>query len=281
MAHDPDGCLFLPHPPPPHMHAATAGGRRRSDAAKCYTAGSGAGFHKLHAIRTLLNDMSPWRWLRPFEGRPVGHIVAMGLFYHAVGLVLMAAGNAVAHSVVPGYAPSAIPVSVAAALASGPIEESVFFGIPYLVFSSPYALLAAGSAWSLLHLFNSPVLDPAGVSYGAFLFTIPHVFFSVRTWAGGRGWVAVAFHSAWNAGVLAYACGTGAMMCTAFGQGEFFVRDVLLVPVSASVSVLIYLSYRWKQGRRFPAVFRAAALAVLIGCAAPMLALDMASLLLP
>lgn len=228
-------------------------------------------------MRALLFDLSPRRWLRPFASRSVPHIVLMGLFYHALGLVLLGVGRRIADTVVPGYAPSGIPVSIASTLASGPIEESIFFGIPYLVFSNPYVLLAIGSLWSLLHLFNAATLDFANVSYGAFLFTVPHIFFSIRTWASGRGWVAIAFHSAWNLAALLSVCGTGAMQCKAFGDGVFFMLDVLLVVVATAVTVLIYLAYRLKQNRAFPRIYYVAALAVLVAAAVPVVLFNILS----
>ena len=228
----------------------------------------------MSSVRALLSDLNPKRWLLPFASRSVTHIVLMGLFYHALGLVLLDIGHRAAGALVPGYAPSGVPISVASALASGPIEESIFFGIPYLVFSNPYILLAIGSLWSLLHLFNTPAFDFASVSYGAFLFTIPHIFFSIRTWTSGRGWVAIAFHSAWNLAVLLSACGTGAIQCRAFGDGVFFVLDVLLAIVAVTVSVLIYFAYRLKQGSVFPRAYYAAVLAVLLAAAVPIVLLN-------
>ncbi len=214
-------------------------------------------------------------WLCPFASRSVYHIVMLGLFYHVLGLVLFDAGNRIAGHAVPEYAPSGLPVSIVSALASGPIEESIFFGIPYLVFSSPYALLAAGSIWSLLHLFNAAALDPASISYGAFLFTIPHIFFSIRTWTCGRGWIAIAFHSAWNLAVLLSACGTGSVACSVFGEGDLLPKDMLLLAVSVTVSVLIYMSYKRKQGRPFPRIYYAASLSVLILAAAALMILSL------
>ncbi len=220
----------------------------------------------------MLSDLNPRLWLSPFGSRSIHHIVAMGLFYHVLGLALFNAGNRVAGYVVSEYAPSGLPVSIVSVLASGPIEESIFFGIPYLVFSSPYALLAVGSLWSLLHLFNASVFDPAGISYGAFLFTIPHIFFSIRTWTCGRGWVAIAFHSAWNLAVLLYACGAGAVTCRVFGEGDLFLKDMLLLVIAIAVSILVYISYKRKQGHLLPRAYYAASLSALILAAAALAA---------
>jgi len=232
----------------------------------------------LSGIRALLSDLNPKLWLSPFAGRPAYHIVVLGVFYHALGLLLMGAGNRIASHVDAGYSPPGIPVSAASTLASGPIEEVIFFGIPYLVFSNPYVLLAAGSVWSFLHLFNTSV-DFSSVSYGAFLFTVPHVFFSIRAWTGGRGWIAIAFHSGWNLAVLLLACGTGTISCLAFGEGGGFARDVLLIAISASVSALAYLSYKRKQRKFYPRRYYFAALSVLVAGAIPLVILDLASIL--
>ena len=228
----------------------------------------------------ILFDLNPKTWLSQYCNKSIYHISILGLFYHILGIALMTLGNMAASSLVPEYMPTGMPISIVSSLASGPIEESIFFGIPYLIFSNhhPWVLLMIGSMWSLLHLFNASTFDLANISYGAFLFTIPHIFFSIRTWTSGKGWIAIVFHSIWNLTILLYVCSMGLIQCLAFGQGEFFIKDILLMLISITVSILIYFSYQIKQNKTFPKIYYIVSLAILIISAVPLAILNLISL---
>ena len=122
----------------------------------------------------------------------------MGLFYHGLSLVLMYFGSFLATSTISGYEIPQFPVSISLALSAGLLEESVFFGIPYYFSGNPYVLLGFGIIWSIAHLFGSGVFSVDALAYGGFLLTIPHIFFSIRTWISKKGWFAILFHSIWN-----------------------------------------------------------------------------------
>ena len=145
-----------------------------------------------------IHDINPKTWLRPFQKTNVFYLLKMGLFYHGLGMILMYVGSFFATSVIPGYEIPQIPVSVSLALSSGLLEESAFFGIPYYMTGHPLALLGSGIIWSAAHLFNSGVFSIETLAYGGFLFSVPHIFFSIRVWISKKGWFAIIFHSVWN-----------------------------------------------------------------------------------
>ena len=104
----------------------------------------------------------------------------MGLFYHALGLALMQLGSNLVTNVIPDYETPQIPVSISLALSSGLLEESVFFGIPFYLTGNSIVLFGTGIIWSVSHLFNSGNTSLESLAYGGFLFSVPHIFFSLR-----------------------------------------------------------------------------------------------------
>ena len=230
-------------------------------------------------MRMFVQDVQPRYWLRPFSSKSIPHIVAMGLFYHAIGLILMNASHRIAAVLIPDYTSPGIPISVATTLAAGPIEESIFFGIPYLMTLNPYVLVGIGFVWSFLHLFNTSTVDFTSLSYGAFFFTIPHIFFSIRTWTSGKGWLAIVFHSGWNLSVLLSVCAAGLTQCMLVSSGDAMIKDILLVLTSAFVSILIYLAYKTKQKISYPRIYYLATLAALAAVAIPLAILNAESVL--
>ena len=147
-------------------------------------------------------DFNPKTWLKPFQKTGVFYLLKMGLFYHGLGLILMYVGSIFVTSIIPDYEIPQIPVSISLTLSSGLLEESIFFGMPYYMTGHPMILLGSGIIWSAVHLFNPEVFSIEALAYGGFLFTIPHMFFSIRTWISKKGWFAIIFHSLWNFSVL-------------------------------------------------------------------------------
>src|SRR5690242_12456641 len=81
--------------------------------------------------------------------------MAMFLFYFGVGLVLEnGLGTSIIQNLIPHYQkPLDFLTSLDSALAAGPVEDTLFFGIPfYLSFGNHFLVLAGGIAWSILHL---------------------------------------------------------------------------------------------------------------------------------
>jgi hypothetical protein len=164
----------------------------------------------------------------------------MGLFYHVLGLILMYLGSNLATSVISDYTTPQIPVSVSLAISAGFVEETVFFGIPFYLSGNPLVVLGTGIIWSAAHLFNSGVISIETLAYGGFLFSVPHIFFSLRTWSSGKGWFAIVFHSGWNFSFLLMYCGIGLRECSVINDGMF---DTLNIIMAITTVFMVYLAY--------------------------------------
>jgi len=92
-------------------------------------------------------------------------------------------------------------------------------------------------------LFSSGVFSIETLSYGGFFFTVPHIFFSIRTWISKKGWFAIIFHSVWNFVFLILYCMLGLVQCSVI-NGIF---DVLNVIMAVSSGVIVYLAYQNKK----------------------------------
>ena len=167
----------------------------------------------------------------------------MGLFYHGLGLILMYFGSFLANTVIFDYETPQFPVSVSLAISSGLLEESVFFGIPYYLTGNPFILLGSGIVWSIAHLFNSGIFSIEALAYGGFLFSIPHIFFSIRTWISEKGWFAITFHSVWNFSFLLFYCMLGLRQCNLLND----MYDFLNLVMAASAGIIVYLAYQNKK----------------------------------
>ncbi|MFB5613964.1 MAG: type II CAAX prenyl endopeptidase Rce1 family protein [Candidatus Nitrosomaritimum yanchengensis] len=190
-----------------------------------------------------IQDINPKTWLKPFQRNTPAYLLKMGLFYHGLGLILMYSGSFLATSTIAGYEVPQFPVSLSLAVSSGVLEESVFFGIPYYISGHPLVLLGSGIVWSAAHLFNSGVFAIETLAYGGFLFSIPHIFFGIRTWISKKGWFAILFHSGWNFTFLVAYCSMGWRDCSVIND----TYDVLNVIMAAAAGVIVYLAYQNKK----------------------------------
>jgi hypothetical protein len=186
-----------------------------------------------------IHDINPKTWLKPFQKSSISYLLKMGLFYHGLSLILMYAGSYLATHVISEYEIPQFPVSISLALSSGLLEESIFFGIPYFLSGNPLILFGTGIVWSVAHLFSSGDFTVETLAYGGFLLTIPHIFFSVRTWISKKGWFAILFHSVWNFVFLMSYCMWGLRQCSIVND----MSDILNVLMAISVGVILYLAY--------------------------------------
>lgn len=193
----------------------------------------------IHEIR----DINPKTWLKPFQKTSVLYLLKMGLFYHGLGIILMYAGSFFATNIISDYEIPQFPVSIALAVSSGLLEESIFFGMPYYMTGNPLILLGSGIVWSASHLFSSGIFSVEALAYGGFLLTIPHIFFSIRTWISKKGWFAIMFHSAWNFLFLILYCMLGLRQCSVVND----MYDVLNLIMAISAGVIVYLAYQNKK----------------------------------
>ena len=191
-------------------------------------------------------DMHPKSWLSKYRRTSVGYLTKMLLFYHGIGIVLLLAGTAVIEQVNPQYEEPSIPRSLMSVLAAGPLEETIFFGIPFYVFGNAYSVVVTGAMWVAIHILNTDTLDVNSLAFGNLLFVLPSMFFSLRTWASGKGWFSVLTHSAWNGLFFAVGCGAGEFTCTVADDDTTTMAMVL---ASAGLLGATYALYRWREGR--------------------------------
>ena len=194
-------------------------------------------------------DINPKSWLSKYRRISVPYLIKMGIFYSVIGVVLQQAGDYTAQHLIQNYTGPLIPYSVVIGLTSGPVEETVFYGLPFYLGGNYQIVLATGIIWSLLHIFSTESLKITTLAYGNLLFTIPHIFFSLRTWISGKGWFAILFHSSWNVTFLVSYCLIEKNNCVLIGSGEYFLLDLLGIVSAALLLFTTYRVYRYKRFR--------------------------------
>ena len=168
----------------------------------------------------------------------------MAFFYHLLSVGMMYGGSALVMQIIPEYEAPSFPVSLSLAMASGPLEEGLFFGIPYYLGGTAYSVLVGGAIWSVAHVFGTQTFALNSLAYANFLATIPHIFFSLRTWVSGKGWFAILFHSAWNVAFVLSYCSTGILSCSVLSSGDQMITEILAVASACSVASIVYILYK-------------------------------------
>lgn len=194
-------------------------------------------------------DINPRSWLSRYRRTSISYLTKMLLFYHGIGLLFMLIGASVAEKVIPDYKEPSIPLSIASVLSAGPIEETVFFGIPFYVMGNHFVVLVGGIAWAMIHILNTKTLDISNLAYANWLFVVPSLFFSLRTWISGKGWFAIITHSAWNGIFFTLGCASSEISCTKASAERNFMIDISSIIVSAALLSLTYLLYKRKRDR--------------------------------
>lgn len=174
----------------------------------------------------------------------------MLLFYHGVGVLIMAIGTFIIERIVPEYQEASVPLSIISVLAAGPIEEILFFGLPFYVLGHYLIVLAGGIVWVMLHILNTDTLEFGTLSYANWLFVLPSLFFSLRTWISGKGWFAILTHSAWNGVFFTLGCLVGEVSCSTSLQGNDILASINSVGLSAILIGLISVLYKRKANRK-------------------------------
>src|SRR5215813_5539850 len=95
-----------------------------------------------------LADFYPKSWLTRFRHTSPWYLVKMLLFYHGIGFLLLLVGTYLIEGLYPNSEEPRIPRSLVGVLAAGPLEETIFFGIPFYVLGSPFSMLVTGSIWA-------------------------------------------------------------------------------------------------------------------------------------
>ena len=192
-----------------------------------------------------LYDINPKSWLSRYRNTTIPYLIKMGIFYLVIGLGLQYVGNNLAEHFISNYQIPSVPISITMGLSAGPIEESIFFGTPFYLSGNYLLVLAGGIIWSVLHIFNTNNFILSNLPYASIFFTIPHIFFSLRTWFSGKGWFAILFHTSWNAIVLGLQCTQGST-CIAIGNGLYFFLDLTSILAAIILSVALYRMYQHK-----------------------------------
>ena len=192
-------------------------------------------------------DFHPRSWLSKYRRTSVGYLTKMLLFYHGVGILLLLAVTPLIEQVLPDYQQPSIPRSLVSVLAAGPLEETIFFGIPFYIFGNAYSVLVTGTVWVGIHLLNTDTLSVNSLAFGNLLFVLPSLFFSLRTWVSGKGWFSVITHSAWNSIFFTAGCSVGEFTCTAIE------RDISATVISIALSGVLlgvtYLLYKRRENK--------------------------------
>ncbi|HEX7031713.1 MAG TPA: CPBP family intramembrane glutamic endopeptidase [Nitrososphaera sp.] len=194
-------------------------------------------------------DMNPRAWLSRYRRTSISYLIKMLLFYHGLGLGLLLLGNAIIDQVLPEHEEPSIPRSLSGVLAAGPLEETVFFGIPFYVFGNAYSVLVTGALWVGIHLFNTDTISINSLAFGNLLFVLPSLFFSLRTWVSGKGWFSIVTHSAWNGIFFAAGCSAGEFECTLVDPD--MGTNVLTMGLSVALLVGTYVLYKKRGGKKW------------------------------
>ena len=192
-------------------------------------------------------DFHPRSWLSKYRRTSVGYLTKMLFFYHGIGIGLLLIGSVVIEQVLPDHEDPSNPRSLSGVLAAGPLEETIFFGIPFYIFGNAYTVLVTGAVWVTIHLLNTENLSVNSLAFGNLLFVLPSLFFSLRTWVSGKGWFAVLTHSAWNGVFFAAGCSTGEFVCKAVDSD--IGTTAITVGVSAGLLAATYALYKRRESK--------------------------------
>ena len=177
----------------------------------------------------------------------MGYLTVMLVFYHGLGVLLMFSGMALTQQLISNYRPPSIPLSIISVLSAGPIEETVFFGIPFYIFETPYVPLVGGIIWVALHALNTNTINLNNLAYANWFFVVPSLFFSLRTWVSGKGWFAIITHSIWNVIFFLLGCLYGEASCVKYSIRDSFSMSMASILLSGGLVSLTYILYRWKR----------------------------------
>ncbi|HMK58872.1 MAG TPA: CPBP family intramembrane glutamic endopeptidase [Nitrososphaeraceae archaeon] len=190
-----------------------------------------------------MKDFHPLRWTSKYRRTTVPYLIIMVLFYHAIGVLVLAAGSLLIQNVIRDYNEPSIPITIVSVLFAGPIEETLFFGIPLYATGSHIVVLAGGIIWAMIHILNTPTVQLNALAYTNWLFVIPSIFLSFRTWISGKGWFAVVSHSAWNIAFFTLGCTSGEFPCNVFYDKNGF-SDIMMISIGSLLVALTYFLYR-------------------------------------
>jgi len=167
----------------------------------------------------------------------------MVLFYHGIGIIVLAAGSLLIQNIIRDYNEPSIPITILSVIFAGPIEETLFFGIPLYATGSHIIVMAGGIMWAMIHILDTQTVQLNALAYTNWLFVIPSIFLSFRTWISGKGWFAVVSHSMWNIAFFTLGCTSGEFPCNVFYDKNGF-SDIIMISIGTLLTALTYFLYR-------------------------------------
>ena len=194
--------------------------------------------------------MNPTSWLSEYRRSSISYLTTMLLFYHGIGILIMILGTFTVEHVVPEYQEASVPLTIVSVLSAGPIEEILFFGLPFYIFGHHIIVLGGGTVWVMLHILNTDTFELSTLSYANWLFVIPSLFFSLRTWISGKGWFAILTHSMWNGIFFTLGCLAGEVSCGITLQENDIMTSINSVVLSTILIALIFFLHRRKTSCR-------------------------------
>src|SRR5215207_11658718 len=197
-------------------------------------------------IQLFSKDINPKKWVSRYYNNSLLYLIIMFLFYHGIGIIFSLIGTLVIDNSIQGYEEPNLPLFMFPVILAGPIEESIFFGIPFYIFNNNLFVLLGGIAWAMLHIFNTYPIDVNQLAYANWLFVIPSLFFSLRTWISGKGWFAILAHSVWNEIFFTLGCLVGEILCSITLQENDIMTSINSVVLSTILIALIFFLHKRK-----------------------------------
>ncbi len=189
-------------------------------------------------IRVFYKDINLKNWISRYYNNSLIYLIIMFLFYHSIGIISSSIGTIIIDNSIVEYEEPNLPLSMFSVILAGPIEESLFFGIPFYAFGNNLFVLIGGIAWAMLHILNTYSIEVNQLSYANWLFVIPSLFFSLRTWLSGKGWFAILGHSIWNLLFFSLSCIFQETSCSYSFESEH-ITIALLASILLTVVYLL------------------------------------------
>lgn len=194
---------------------------------------------------SLIKDLNPKNWISTYQNISIKYLCLMFLFYHGIGIIASVIGASIVENTIEDYQDPSLSHSLIPVIMAGPIEESLFFGIPFYLFGNNFVPLAGGIIWGMLHIFNTNTIELNQLDYANWLFVIPSIFFSLRTWISRKGWFAIIAHSVWNVVFFSLSCYSGEIICSL----HFNKQDITTILLAAILLTITWLLVKRRRNR--------------------------------
>ncbi|MGD1837258.1 MAG: type II CAAX prenyl endopeptidase Rce1 family protein [Nitrososphaeraceae archaeon] len=203
-------------------------------------------------VQDLEHDIKPSSWLSPYKNTSIIYMTIMLIFYSFAGIVISEMSYHIILIIDPEFEYPVYESSFSGLVLAGPLEETLYFGIPFYLFSgSSIPIIVSGLAWALMHIILIYDDNSFGFDVPTLFFIIPAFFFSYRTWISGKGWFSILSHSLWNIFVFLLVSTFPDLLNSEHMSYYYFdpnLSDVLLPLISSTVLIfIIYFLYNNKK----------------------------------